>query len=790
MNSYNENLHSSVVSSLNEQELELQKVKSQQDASMFSLYYAQGDRITTAEKLEVINRKYLFQQKVHEQAITDSDLSTNVLASSENVKTYTAKSVSNTAVAAANVQIAANAILKLTSDAGSIFSIVSAADFGTEIYTQSKNAYDLMNVTAYTAEKTSQHSMEASQLIAEVPSNTLADKATSTDAAVKNLLTVTSSQFEATTQELSTENEKLATSNTNEKKAEGVLEDTSVAYNATFEAYRLNNSELNLGLHVHVPKSVGDATNYTVSFLPYTSPFTKDENGNIIANSSAPTSGYPVDDYYIMLVKDSKSDTFSVNNAEDIVDKGDRSKFYQVSPKTKNLTETTEENHVLIDFSSFTAPIKQKIYTSQLLDTDGDAMNLGDEYVVVVFAVLDNSYKKIINTFDDYMTAPSRRFSLENRLNAVSANNIKATGGGSEEVITISDNTNTGDITIDGEEMIAVEKITFKVLENPDYEVVYHGLFLPDNTNLIKGLLTVEGLMNLETETNLLEDIADKYDPQIEAAKEKINSLNSEISGLDTEINEDSKIIADPTTSASKKKKAEAQKAKAEAERGKKSKVLTTEKAHLKQLEKEQKKEVKNATRLKHIKPGFFFNLTTAEQIPAGSYTPIVRSEADSTKAIFDYLINEATVDWEKWKKNNWDTVDKAILLEKLEIVINDLEKLEFKHFVDDVIDLLITTLNIVIEELEKLFYDFSDFINDLGLVHSGYKLYTMEFEIKPETTDNFGNRLINKNKYIPAIVTVSNNTATINKQFTNALSDFQHTKTFRYIDPTTNATY
>lgn len=781
MNSYNENLHSSVVSSLNEQELELQKVKSKKDSSMFSLYYAQGDRITTAEKLEIINKKYAFEQKVHEQAITDSDLSTNVLASSENVKTYTAKSVSNTAVAAANVQVAANAILKLTSDAGSIFSIVSAADFGTEIYTQSKNAYDLMNITAYTAEQTSQHSMEASQLIAVVPSSTLANKATSTDAAVKNLLSVTSAQFDATTQDLSSENEKLAASNTNEKKAEGVLEDTSVAYNATFEAYQLNNSELNLGLHVNVPTSVGDATNYTVSFTPYISPFTKDANGNIVSNNAAPASGYPVQDYYIMLVKDSKSETFSVNNAEDIVNKGDRTKFYQVSPKTSPLSVTTEENHTLIDFSSFNALIKQKIYTSQLSDTDGDAMNLGDNYVVVVFAVLENSYKKIINTFDDYMTAPSRRFALEDILNSVSANNIKATGGDTQKVTTVSDNTTTGDITV--EEVIAIEKIKFQVLENPNYEVIYHGLFLPDNTDLIKGLLTVEGLVDIEAETKMLEDIADEYDPQIEATKEKINSLNAEISGLETQVHENNQIINDPSTSAAKKTKAKQQNVKLNNSITEKTTSLNKLQSQLTTLEDEKKAKIEGLSP-SHIKPGFFFNLTTAEQTPAGSYTPIDRGDPVTTQTIFDYLINEVKVDW---GKIDWDAINVEKLVEDFKTVVNDLENLELIKFIEEVVKLLEDTLKVVLTEVIK---NFPDFINDLKLLHSGYNLYTMEFEIKPETTDNFGNRLIDQNKYIPAIVAISDNTGEINKQFTNSLSDFQHTATFTYVDPNANATY
>ena len=42
MNSYNENLHSEIVTSLNNQEIELKKLKGQFDASLLSLYYAEA----------------------------------------------------------------------------------------------------------------------------------------------------------------------------------------------------------------------------------------------------------------------------------------------------------------------------------------------------------------------------------------------------------------------------------------------------------------------------------------------------------------------------------------------------------------------------------------------------------------------------------------------------------------------------------------------------------------------------------------------------------------------------
>ena len=58
MSSYNENLHSTVVASLSDQEAEVQNIEAQRDASMFTLYYAQGARITASGQLDLAKEKY------------------------------------------------------------------------------------------------------------------------------------------------------------------------------------------------------------------------------------------------------------------------------------------------------------------------------------------------------------------------------------------------------------------------------------------------------------------------------------------------------------------------------------------------------------------------------------------------------------------------------------------------------------------------------------------------------------------------------------------------------------
>ncbi|AXG69253.1 hypothetical protein KORDIASMS9_01473 [Kordia sp. SMS9] len=823
MNSYNENLHSSVVSSLNAQELELQKLKSQKDAATFSMYYAQGARVTAAEKLEVTTLKYNFQQKVNSQAVTDSDMSTNVLTSANNVKSYVAKSVSNGAVAAANVQIAANAILKLASDTGSIFSIVNAADYGTEIYRQAEKAKQYMDQTAYLAERTSQHSMEATALVSEISANTLAEEATTADASVKSLLSVTATELDAITTELVTETEKLATSNTEEKKAEGALEDVNAVYHATETAYTLTSKELNLGLGVisimgvstadesDADKPIGDETHYTVQFSHYKAPFlnviqplqqlqkpSEDDETIKVYN--------PVQNYYIMLAKTSKKDTFSISEADGLVTKNDKKQFVQISQE--EFLTVQKKNPSL-------GNITQKIFTSQLNDTDGDPMKLGSDYVIFVYAELRTNYKKMINTFDNYLSAASAKFVLQNQLNAPKAANIVVTPNGisapSKDVVVPTDASKK-------------QVVSFTVWEDKDYTVSYRCMFLPHNKDLIKDLLTVEGLNAIESEAEGMEKIADYYDPQIASTSTKITSKQAEITGIDAQLKEANDELK--SVKAKSKKKSTDPKEKATLEKEEVALTatiasLTLQKenleAQLAKLEKalaalkaQRSAAITNLENSKqHLKPGFYFDLLTAEQVPAGSYTSTAEAKDSLLKAITSQIVkilddaealevniealeqnvNKFITDCDQLLKDSLTKKgreklkeDIIAILKDVQAIINSFEKAK-KEFEQLIKDTIVLVEEMVLDELMlKLVGDLKIIAAGYKYILNGYICSRQEMTIEPETTDNFGNRLINKNIYIPAILAVSSAASVEqNMQFTNALSDFQNTNDFKY---------
>ena len=62
MNSYNENLHSTVVGALSDLDVAQQQVTSQANAAMFTLYHAEGAAITADEQLVAAKATLQFKE--------------------------------------------------------------------------------------------------------------------------------------------------------------------------------------------------------------------------------------------------------------------------------------------------------------------------------------------------------------------------------------------------------------------------------------------------------------------------------------------------------------------------------------------------------------------------------------------------------------------------------------------------------------------------------------------------------------------------------------------------------
>src|SRR6185312_3103620 len=110
MGTYSENLHETIANSLQSQYLDQQNLSSQMNAASLTLYYAQGATNTAEEKLEMMKTDATFKETVNKQTVIKGGIANNLLTSATQANQYSKQSISNTAVCAANVQVAANAI--------------------------------------------------------------------------------------------------------------------------------------------------------------------------------------------------------------------------------------------------------------------------------------------------------------------------------------------------------------------------------------------------------------------------------------------------------------------------------------------------------------------------------------------------------------------------------------------------------------------------------------------------------------------------------------------------------
>lgn len=544
MNSYNENLNSVVVTSLQSQSLDEKSIYSKLNASMFTLYYAEGATITAEEKLIEDAKQLKIKQTTMHQAVENTNLSNNLLASATQANQYYKQSINNMAVCAANVQVAANAIVKLASDVGSIFSIVHAADRKSDIFADTDKVRALVDNTAHAAEIASKLAMETSMYTSEVSVPTLLDKAKSANLAINNLLTITSTDFNNTSATVNTDNVTLAAASAKEKLAEGVLEDIGIDYRATKGAYNSTNKELNLDLWVAYLFN----TVYNISFTPLENPFYKEVT---------------VDDYYLIVVKNAKKATFSMSNAESIRINNAKNQFIPIEFVTSDIVD------LVIDFLQYEKKPKTNVY-NPYVDSDGEDIKLGEKYVVFVMAVYNDGYKREINNFDDFLSAPSKEFVLTTKLRPVDKSSIAV-----DEVD--QENKTEKDIKIEldfkfsqnltlkldfdyPEETINISEYTHKLTFNGVYggspDLQYHCIFLPETYKLRGKLLTARKLRTMiasvaktarDSEKSVLIAQIDGLNKRLKDVNKKITELEGTLKKLTSGVHDKNtkKILAE-----------------------------------------------------------------------------------------------------------------------------------------------------------------------------------------------------------------------------------------------------
>jgi len=454
MNTYNDNLHATVMDSLHSQELEKKSTQSTVNISIFSLYYADDAKVTAIEKYNKVRNTLLEKALVKKQAIENNTTSSSVLTASNNEKEYVDRAASNAANSARNVQIAATAIVKLASDIGSIFTILGAADFSSNLYQECNIAYEKISETAYCAEVTSQHAMEASTLTAKVTAGTVLERATVSNRSVTELLEIAKTEYNSVSAIVDKNNANMEIANKVAMAAQSVLEKSHLYNLAAASVYKKINRDSNMNLSVPIKSQSSEG--FTVDFNFIKMPFATTTDSLL----------YPVQNYYVMIVKEKKTAIFSMSDAENVLQKNTTEKplFIKYPVAGKMISAGTDSCSI-------------KVNCNDAFDTDGEPIELGQNYTVFVLAVYETAYKKNLNNFEDYLSAPSSTFMLTDQL--ISPNFDQAKIG-------INNNANN---------MCVIDNVlTFSVSGNNDKNVAYRCMFLPQENDLTRSTLSKEAM--------------------------------------------------------------------------------------------------------------------------------------------------------------------------------------------------------------------------------------------------------------------------------------------------------
>jgi len=663
MSTYNEHLRSSVLKALQDLELDQKAADAKLDTAMFTLHYAQEASAIALEKLSEAQSELEFKNRVKQQAIISCDIANNQLSSAKQASQYVKNAVTDTSVCAANVQIASNAIAKLASTLGNIYAIVNASDFDSEIFTQAEQARNLIDSTAYEAELASQLAMTASMQISQVPASAVLDLSTETNRAMTAVSATLSSEYDLASDKTIAAGKNSDLVSAKEKIAEGEYGNAEVDRTSTAEAYQLTNAQLNLDLTAF-PKKGEESTTVSVGFNFIKNPFaaavdpgSSHFDGRVYP--PAPLNLEPVNNYYLFIVKYCKRDTFSLAAAEGILQtapdqfvsldfSGHSLPHSKINPtisyRYDQSKPDSEISGLTLDIVCNKMPSNAGIYT--LKDADGEEIQPGTQYVAFIMAVYTAKYKRTINDFSDFLSAASPRFCLSNILQALSntiyINPLNVSKDKKEDGLVMPLDFFGNNPTKNQDETYW---LGFNITEKADYKVNYRCLFLPAG-KAKPEIFIQDGAGKLEEKIAALEAISEKYDPLIAETEAAILNVASQIEALENSIKTLSVKASEKTTPQLKGKKS-LQKVDKD--------VLNQEKEKLKKLQADYhqyqasladniaaKQMALNSKAVSSESPGFIFNLTIAEQIPAGNYIsaisyPIGTPDADSLTQYFCY---------------------------------------------------------------------------------------------------------------------------------------------------------
>jgi hypothetical protein len=400
MNTYSETLQSTVIATLTQLSQQQAKLDSAQIAAHYSLYYAQDTEITNRDQLADCRTATVFSLQVNDQSLISENQAVNVLASATGAQADATASNTNMATAAANVQIASNAIATLAEEMGRALNAATSALFNTESYRKIQDANNFINEVANDSKYISRLAMDASGDASEIIAAAVQAQATDFKGKVDKLLAATQAKADSVVALTATALQSVAKAAQAERQAEGGVLDTNSEADAIAQAYANANLQLNQGLQVQVVS----AQSITVSFqlLPAPLPtFSAVPASAIMIPSAiavmpvppAPPAPPAFPAYYLALVPMAAQAAFTPGHAEQLFatrPAGDTSQFMPLPTNP--------------------AQARQSVTLPLATDADGNPIVAGNSYVAFLYVELALEYKRFLGSFQDWLSAPSAAF--------------------------------------------------------------------------------------------------------------------------------------------------------------------------------------------------------------------------------------------------------------------------------------------------------------------------------------------------------------------------------------------
>lgn len=432
-NTYNKELSSSIKNSNKEFIKEEYRLDHKKNASKVSLYYAHGQTEKTENTFIDTKEDSLSAEALNDKTVKASNLTENVVLAAKQSLQDSSSTTSNVSTAAANMQIAANAITKLASDVAALKSVAKNTANESKILIHTSKANDLIQDAARKAEEVSLVSMQATIEAAQATASTVVTNAESSLEAVKNLHSSTASNYSNLQALAVTDNENLTTARKNEKLASAKFDVTKRQDMAIKSTRRQVNKVSNHHLTMIDPqiRDTGDITElWPLSEIPtgdsYTISFESYDKEDQIKN------------YRLIVAKYDDAEAFDINIAKDLEPGtyfqftpstygGDKKRTYSHTFYLLDAKEHAIPNHHLkvvednkkwhlIDTTDGMIELFDNVVHHLAVDYKGKPIDKGTPYVAFVYVVYKDIYQHTIDSTVGDLSLPSEKLTLQQRL--------------------------------------------------------------------------------------------------------------------------------------------------------------------------------------------------------------------------------------------------------------------------------------------------------------------------------------------------------------------------------------